>query len=89
MEQTLTLRITLKGGETMELTFEREKETKNTIRFQEVGEADDPKVIGPLYVQKWALKELGNPDSLTVTVTATAEAVVEVPKTRTRTRAAK
>jgi|TARA_R100000008_G_scaffold1495_2_gene1257 hypothetical protein len=39
----------------MKLTFEQEKETKNTIRFQEVPEAGKPPVIGTLYIQKWAI----------------------------------
>ncbi len=41
--------------ETMQLKFEQEKETKNTIRFQEVPEAGKPPVIGTLYIQKWAI----------------------------------
>ena len=36
----------------MELVFEREKETKNTVRFQEVVADGSQPVIGPLYVQK-------------------------------------
>lgn len=43
------------------MRFEFDKETKNTVRFQEVpgpGEEDHEMVIGPLYVQKRALKEL-------------------------------
>lgn len=48
--------------------FVREKETKNTIRFQEeVGE--NPPIIGTLYVQKFAVNKLGNPNKLTVTIT--------------------
>ena len=39
----------------MELTFKQEKETKNTVRYQEQSDGDD--VIGPLYVQKSALGE--------------------------------
>ena len=38
-----------------ELKFEQEKETKNTIRFQEVVEDGSQAVIGPLYIQKHAL----------------------------------
>ena len=38
----------------MQLTFKQEKETKNTVRYQEQGE---DVVIGPLYVQKSALGE--------------------------------
>ena len=37
----------------MELTFKQEKDTKNTVRYQEQSEGDV--VIGPLYVQKSAL----------------------------------
>lgn len=36
----------------MELTFVKEKETKNFIRFKEVEKEGQPKVIGYLYVQK-------------------------------------
>jgi hypothetical protein len=39
------------------LTFTFEKETKNTIRYQEQTDGKPP-AIGSLYVQKWAL---GNP----------------------------
>jgi hypothetical protein len=48
------------------LTFTLERETKNTIRYQE--EADGkPPAIGTLYVQKWLLgKE--PPKRLTVTL---------------------
>jgi len=50
-----------------ELTFEQEKETKNTVRFQEQVVDGEQAVIGPLYIQKHAL---GNepPKTLTVTV---------------------
>lgn len=37
----------------MKLTFEKEKETKNTIKFSEKQEKGKPPVIGTLYVQKW------------------------------------
>ena len=43
--------------ETMELTFERVKETKNTVRFQEVVAEGGEPVIGPLYVQKHFLAD--------------------------------
>jgi peptidyl-tRNA hydrolase len=35
------------------ITFEREKETKNTVRFQEKPAEGKPPIIGTLYVQKW------------------------------------
>lgn len=47
----------------------KEKETKNTVRFQEV-EGDDPPVIGTLYLQKYALRRIGNPARIVVTITA-------------------
>jgi hypothetical protein len=39
----------------MKLTFEQEKETKNTVRFQEQVKDGEQPVIGPLYIQKHAL----------------------------------
>ena len=47
----------------MELTFKQEKETKNTVRYQEQSDGDI--VIGPLYVQKSALGE-NAPAELTI-----------------------
>lgn len=35
------------------VTFKKEKETKNTVKFEEVPGAGNPPVIGTLYVQKW------------------------------------
>ena len=50
----------------LELSFERERETKNTVRYQE--EADGkPPVVGTLYVQRWALGQ-PVPQWLTVTI---------------------
>ncbi len=39
--------------ENVSLVFRREKETKNTVRFQEQPAEGRPPVIGTLYVQKW------------------------------------
>ena len=39
----------------MTLIFARERDTKNTVRFQEVVAADSAPVVGTLYVQKHAL----------------------------------
>jgi hypothetical protein len=47
------------------LTFTREKETKNTVRFQEDERAGQAPVIGSLYVQKYAA---GASQSLTITI---------------------
>ena len=54
--------------ESKTLTFEMEKETKNTIRFQEKPTLGSTAlVIGTLYIQKWAIGE-EIPKTLTVTV---------------------
>ena len=39
--------------EALLLTFRRERETKNTVRYEEVV-TDTPSVVGTLYLQKWA-----------------------------------
>ena len=51
------------------LRFERERETKNTIRYQELAE-DGEHVVGSLYVRKAELARLGDPQELTVIVRA-------------------
>ena len=50
------------------LAFTVERETKNTIRYQEETNGKPP-AIGTLYVQKWLL---GNPAPQTLTVTIEA-----------------
>jgi len=55
----------------LELTFQVEKDTKNTRRYQEEA-IDGPAIIGTLYVQQWALRKLTGgdlPDRVTVTLT--------------------
>jgi hypothetical protein len=37
----------------MKVKFEREKETRNTIKYHEVAERGKPPIIGTLYLQKW------------------------------------
>jgi hypothetical protein len=39
------------------LKFHKEKETKNTIRYQETKDEDGRVMIGPLYIQKSFLGE--------------------------------
>jgi hypothetical protein len=52
--------------ENQTLTFSLERETKNTIRYQEDADGKPP-AIGALYVQKWLLgKE--PPRKLTITI---------------------
>lgn len=52
---------------TVTVNFELERETKNTIRYSEVG---DDAVIGTLYLKKSAAAKLGNPEKIAVEVTA-------------------
>ena len=54
------------------LSFSFEKETKNTCRFAEDVEGDEPTVVGAIYVHKANLKAMGNPKKLSVTITKTA-----------------
>ena len=49
--------------ETLVVKFDKEKETKNTIRFTERDNDEGlPPMIGTLYLQKFAVKKLGNPE---------------------------
>lgn len=43
-----------KDSKTHTIVFNREKETKNTVKFEEKPEPGKPAMIGSLYVQKWA-----------------------------------
>ena len=54
----------------MVIRFEIERETKNTVRYKEIPEAETGVLVGTLYVQKWALTtEFGEfPDELFVTI---------------------
>ena len=45
--------------------FKVEKETKNTVKFEEVPDPGQPPIIGTLYVQKWFV---GDARELEVTV---------------------
>ncbi len=48
------------------LTFTLEKETKNTIRYQEQTEGKPP-AVGTLYVQKWLVGQ-NPPKTIKVTI---------------------
>jgi hypothetical protein len=50
------------------LSFTVERETKNTVRYQEETDGKPP-AIGTLYVQKWLLGD-PSPRKLTVTIDA-------------------
>jgi hypothetical protein len=47
------------------VTFKVEKETKNTVKYNEVPAEGQPPIIGTLYVQKWFA---GNAAEIEVTV---------------------
>lgn len=56
--------------EALKVTLHRAKETKNTVRYEEA-ETAEPVVIGTLYIHKWAVKRLEEPEAITVTITST------------------
>jgi len=49
------------GAAETTLTFIKEKETKNTYRYQEV-KKDGKFIIGPLYIQKSFLEDRNTPE---------------------------
>jgi len=55
--------------EPFRMVFQFEKATKNTYKYEEKPETDQPPKIGSLYVQKWALGETP-PKQITVTLDA-------------------
>ncbi len=55
--------------EPLRVSLHRAKETKNTVRYEEP-ESDQPLVIGTLYLQKWAVHRLEDPETITVTIAA-------------------
>ncbi len=59
-----------KSVKTVELEFDMDKETKNTVRFAEQTDGTDTPMLKYMYVQKERLKPLGNPRTLSVTITA-------------------
>jgi hypothetical protein len=52
------------------ITFAVEKETKNTVKFQEVPVKGQADYVGQLYVQKHTIEALDNPTTITVTIDA-------------------
>ena len=59
------------------LTFELEKDTKNTYRFLEVAKGAPP-VIGTLYIQKWLFETA--PTTISVTISGGAHGVPRLPE---------
>ncbi len=52
----------------IEAEFELEKETKNTVGYQEASHGKPP-AIGTIYIQKWALDK-DTPKKLRLTITS-------------------
>lgn len=52
------------------LSFERDKETKNTVRFSEMPDGRERGIVGMLYLHKSQDNEFGQPTTLTVTISA-------------------
>ncbi|MGO8684459.1 MAG: hypothetical protein ACLQUT_07775 [Thermoleophilia bacterium] len=50
------------------VTLRQTKEMQNTVRHEEP-QSDQPTVIGTLYLQKWAVNRLDDPETITVTIT--------------------
>ena len=50
------------------LKFKREKETKNTVRYQEVPEPGRPPIVRTIYVAKWWFN--GPADKIEITIKA-------------------
>ena len=50
---------------TKTIQLQKEKDTKNTVKFAEVQNQGEPPIIGTLYVQKWYA---GDATNLKVTV---------------------
>ena len=58
-------------AEPINLVFEKERETKNKVRFQEANiDTKKGPVVDKLYVSKAALKKMGDPDILHVHIQA-------------------
>lgn len=61
------------------IRFKREKETKNTVRFEEQTAEGKPPVIGTLYIQKWAVGSVETFD-LTIEPAADSATVAKAKK---------
>ena len=53
--------------EQLTIRLSRARETKNTVRYEEP-ESYQPTVICTLYLQKWAVHRLEDPETITVTI---------------------
>lgn len=53
----------------MKIRFDKERETKNAVRYQERGEREEH-MVGSLYLKKTLASELGKPESVEIEVQA-------------------
>ena len=53
---------------TKTITFEFEKLTKNTVKFNETAVEGQPTIVGAIYVQKWFIGPVGPGSQLSVTL---------------------
>ena len=48
------------------LKFKKEKETKNTVRYQEVPDVGHPPIVRTIYVAKWWFNEPADEIEITI-----------------------
>lgn len=60
-------------AETLTVVLAKEKETKNTIRFSEEENPDGLPVVSTVYVQKHAVRKMGNPGKIRLTLEAVGD----------------
>ena len=64
-QQTVDSKGSIMDNKTKTVQFQKEKDTKNTVKFAEVQTQGEAPIIGSLYVQKWFV---GDATNLKVTV---------------------
>lgn len=52
----------------IDVSFKKEKETKNKVRFAEVKQEGTDETVGTLYLTKTAVSGLDDPESIKVTI---------------------
>lgn len=58
------------AAKTVSRTFDKEKETKNKVRFAENFGDGTPEAVGSLYMTKEAFNDLGSPEQVEVEIKA-------------------
>ena len=62
--------MTARNTASVTVQFAKEKETKNTVRYDEIVPDDTTAQVRTLYLVKDSAAALGNPDKLSVVITA-------------------